>query len=99
MASCEKKMYQPSAVITMPPLETEFVLRLTETEATILHAVLGKIGGQPKGPRSSIDAISIALDEVGIKFGDYKVEVHQSVFFPGSYLGIEKGGTDVPNTK
>ena len=98
MASCEKRMHQPPVVVTTPPRETEFVLRLTETEATILRAVLGKIGGQPKGPRSSIDDISIALDKVGIKFGDYKVEVHQGVFM-GPYLGIEKGGKDVPNTK
>ena len=98
MASCQKQMYQPPAIITVPPRETEFVLRLMETEATILRTVLGRIGGQPKGPRNSIDAISLALDKVGIKSGDYKVEVHQGVFM-GSYLGIEEGGTNVSNTK
>ena len=89
MAKCTKGVTWPDKIVSQPPAIIEVVLRLTEDEAIILHSVLDRIGGNPAGPRGSIDAINIAFDKAKIKPGNYKLEIYNGPF-TGPYLRIEK---------
>jgi hypothetical protein len=45
-------------------------LELTAKEASVLMAVLRKIGGDPQGPRGAASAILTALEDVGVQRAD-----------------------------
>ena len=75
MAKCVKQRYQPPSVtvVTLPPQEIEFVLRLTEEEAKVLRKVMGRITGSEAGPRGHTSKIYWALGSAGVASADIKV--------------------------
>ena len=91
MASCLKEVYQPAAVLTVPPKTIEVVLRMTEEEASTLKQVINALGGDPKGPRGVVDQIGMSLYVAGVRQATHKLGIHYSVLGGVPYLHIEKG--------
>ena len=92
MANCVKQRYQPPSVtvVTLPPQEIEFVLRLSEDEASVLKQVINQIGGDPKGLRGVLDEIGAALRTAGVKQTTHKMKIYHGLD-DFAYLRIEKG--------
>ena len=90
MAECVKQRYQPPSVVAVPPQEIEFVLRLSEDEASVLKQIINRIGGDPTGPRGTLDEIGLSLHKAGVGSSVYKTQIHRG---PNGvlYLRIEKG--------
>ena len=91
MANCVKQRYQPPSVVTIPPQEIEFVLRLSEDEASVLKQLLNRIGGSPEGPRGVLDKIDMSLYKAGVKSAAHKLEIYYNGLGGVPYLRIEKG--------
>lgn len=51
-------------------INAEFVLTLTEDEATTLRDILSNIAGYPGTRRDHAEAIAEALDEIGLEFDE-----------------------------
>lgn len=70
-----------------PVVEPDVILTLTAAEAKTLRAVCARIGGDPDiTPRGDMDAISDALDSVGVVSADIATNPgDRAIYFDDAY--------------
>ena len=90
MASCKVEVTYPEpGPVRMPDPIDEVVLRMTELEAGTLRQILSRIGGDPTGPRGTLDNIGAAIVQAGVEKTGFKTEIYCGS--GPAYLRIEKG--------